>query len=91
MILTDDDNDDFEEEGITPQDDDESAMTTEHNLDPAMEQLVDACRCLRATENPQSGSQTSHRTTGTWTCFLYSTCSPLFPLVFCAFNGRRGQ
>jgi hypothetical protein len=38
----DDAADDVKSETITPQDDDESAISTEHNLDPAMQQLVNS-------------------------------------------------
>jgi hypothetical protein len=42
ILLTDNDDDDVGEEMITTQDDDHPAISTEHNLYPAMEQLIDA-------------------------------------------------
>jgi hypothetical protein len=39
MIATDDDDDHVEEETIMPQDDNESAISMKHNLDPVMETL----------------------------------------------------
>jgi hypothetical protein len=42
ILITDNDDDDVGEEMITLQDDDNPAISTEYNLYPAMEQLIDA-------------------------------------------------
>jgi hypothetical protein len=88
MIMTDyDDDNDVKEEVITPQDDNESSISTGHNLDPAMEQLVDAYAQLNIRSR-EASHHIAHLELGLASCILHAALYFLLSFLCLQWSSR---